>query len=64
MLDCLERALKDVQDALGDGGAMYPGRVPHAAALLAEYGPEFEEMEEGAWRATRDIRALVQTLDR
>ena len=36
MLECLERALKDVQDALGGAGTMDPERVPDAAALLAD----------------------------
>jgi hypothetical protein len=41
---------------------MYPERVPDAAALLAEYGPAFEQMEEQAWKAVKDIRYSVQAL--
>jgi hypothetical protein len=64
MLKCLELALQHVQSALGDGGAMYPDRVPLAAALLAEYGPNFEKMEARTWEVARDIRALVETLEK
>lgn len=35
MVECLETALKDVQNALGNGGSMYPDKVPAAGALLA-----------------------------
>ena len=62
MLKCLEDAFRDVQNALGDGGAMFPQNVPNAAALLAEYGPEFERMEERASEAAREIRDLVKEL--
>ncbi len=63
MLDCLEKALQDVQDTLGIGGLMKPENIPPAAALLAEYGAAFEELEARAtqeWKATRD---LVQQLE-
>ncbi|RII31534.1 MAG: hypothetical protein CXR30_01585 [Geobacter sp.] len=62
MLKCLEDALRDVQDTLGNGGAMYPQNVPDAAALLAEYGPEFERMEERATEAAMEIRDLAKDL--
>ncbi len=62
MLRCLEGALKDIQNALGGGGSMYPEKVPDAAALLAEYGPEFEKMEEQSVEAVKDIRELVKEL--
>ena len=62
MVDCLERALGDVQNALGDGGLMHPDKVPNAATLLAEYGPEFERMEERAAKAVKEIRDLVSEL--
>lgn len=62
MLHCLDTALKDVQNALGDGGAMYPEKVPNAAALLAEYGSEFESMEEQAAEAVKEIREVVKAL--
>lgn len=62
MLKCLENALKDVQNSLGWGGAMFPENVAKAAALLAEYGPEFERTEEGASEAVREIRDLVKGL--
>jgi hypothetical protein len=62
MLDCLEGALNDVQNALGVGGSMYPEKIPEACALLAEYGPEFEKMEERAIEAVRGIRELVKEL--
>lgn len=64
MVECLEAALKDVQNALGSGGSMYPDKVPAAAALLAEYGPEFDAMEDRASEAAREIRDLVGELDR
>jgi hypothetical protein len=63
ILTCLEGALKDVQNALGDGGSMYPDKVPVAAALLAEYGPEFEKSEELAAEAVKGIRELVKSLE-
>lgn len=62
MLDCLVTALKGVQNALGNGGVMHPENVPNAAALLAEYGPEFERIEEQAAEAVKDIRELVKEL--
>jgi hypothetical protein len=46
MLNCLESAFNDVQNALGDGGLMYPENVPAAASLLVEYSREFEKIEE------------------
>lgn len=63
MLECLVSALKDVQNALGDGGTMHPENVATAAALLAEYGPEFERTEEQAAQAVKDIRELVKELE-
>lgn len=63
MLDCLERALKDVQNSLGTGGSMYPENVPAAAALLADYGPHFQKMEDQATEVATDIRKVVQELD-
>jgi hypothetical protein len=62
MLKCLEDALRDVQDALGDGGAMFPQNVPNAASLLSEYGPEFERMEKRASDAVKEMSDLVQAL--
>ena len=63
MLKCLEGALKDVQNALGDGGSMRPENVPAAGALLAAYGPEFEAMEDQASEAVREIQRLVMSLN-
>ena len=63
IMDCLELALREVQDALGTGGAMYPERVPIAADLLVQYGPMFLDMEERAAEATKVIRALVSELE-
>jgi hypothetical protein len=63
MLTCLEKSLRDVQDALGNGGAMYPQNVPAASALLAEYGHHFERTEEQAAAAIKEIRETVSTLD-
>ena len=63
MLDCLEKALKDVQNALGVGRSMHSDNVPAAAALLAEYGPEFEQMEEQAGAAVKETRALAAELE-
>jgi hypothetical protein len=42
---------------------VYPENVPYAAALLAEYGPEFEKSEEQAAAAVKEIRELVKALD-
>jgi len=64
MLKCLEDALKDVQNALGEGGAMFPQNVPNAAALLAEYGPEFERMKDRASDAVKEMRDLVKELEK
>jgi len=63
MLECLEGALRDVQHALGNGGAMYPEKVPVAARLLGDYGAEFEPMEYRAVEAVEDIRKLVAELE-
>ena len=60
MLTCLENALKDVQNALGDSGAMFPENVPNAARLLSEYGPEFEKMEKSAAEAVEEMSKLVE----
>ena len=62
MLKCLEDALRDVQNVLGHGGAMFPKNIPNAAALLSEYGPEFEKMEESASEAVKEARDLVKEL--
>jgi len=62
MLTCLVDALRDVQNTLGDDGAMHPENVPKAAALLAKYGPEFERTEEQATQAVKEIRELVNEL--
>jgi len=62
MLDCLTAALKDVQDALGTGGAMYPQNVPSAAALLGQLGPAFSDMEELASDGVRDLRSVIEEL--
>lgn len=62
MLNCLDCALKDVQNTLGNGGAMYLQNVPHAAALLAEYGPQFEDMEKQAAETVEEIRTLAKAL--
>ena len=64
MLKCLEDALRDVQNALGNGGAMFPQNVPNAAGLLAEYGQEFERMEERASEAVKETRDLVRELSK
>jgi len=63
MLHCLEEALKEVQNALGVGGSMLPENIPEACTVLAEYGPEFEKMEERAAKAIKDIRKLVKELE-
>jgi hypothetical protein len=63
MLNCLTSALKDVQNALGDNGTMVTENIPKAAALLVEYGREFEMTEEIAQKAVKDIRELVKQLD-
>lgn len=62
MLECLTGALKDVQDALGTGGAMYPQNVPAAAALLGTLGPPFSDMEELASDSARDLRSVIEEL--
>jgi hypothetical protein len=62
MLECLESALKDVQNALGPGAAMFPENVTAAAMLLSEYGPAFEAMEERAVAGIKEIRQLAAEL--
>jgi hypothetical protein len=62
MLDCLEDALKDVQNELGESGAMFPQDVPKAAALLAEHAREFGMMEDTASEAVSMTRDLVKEL--
>lgn len=62
MLTCLKEALTDVQNALGEGGAMYPENVPQAASLLSQYGRQFEMMEEQASDAMTAMTELVQEL--
>lgn len=62
MLSCLEKALHDVQDTLGEGGSMKGENIPPAAALLAEYGAAFEAMEAQATKAWKETRDLAQQL--
>ena len=59
MVNCLNLALNDVQNALGDRGAMYPKNVPMAAALLAEYAERFETLEKSAGNAEDEIRKAI-----
>jgi hypothetical protein len=42
---------------------MAPEKVPAAAALLAEYGSVFEQLEDRAWEAAKEVRALVKALE-
>jgi hypothetical protein len=63
MLECLEWALRDIQNALGVGGSMYPQNIPDACALLGQYGPEFDILEEQAALAVKDIRELAKDLE-
>lgn len=60
----LERALEDVQNALGPAGSMYPKNIPHACTLLAEYGPHFSKMEVQAVVALDYIQELENELTR
>ena len=62
ILDCLETALREVQNALGDQGAMYEQNVPKAAALLAEYAQKFEALERPARSAAHDMESIVAML--
>jgi hypothetical protein len=62
MLECLIKALGDVQNALGEGGLMHPEKVPDAAALLNEYGSVFEKMEEQSTIAVKNIQEVVEAL--
>lgn len=63
MLDCLDRALNEVQNALGANGAMYPENVPVAARLLAEYAEVFEALETPARTAADDIQKMIRELE-
>jgi len=63
MLKCLVVALTDVQDALGEDGGMRPANMRAAAALLAEYGPAFEIMEEQAAEAVKELRESATGLE-
>ena len=56
MLTCLEDVLNDVQNALGNGGSMYPENIPVATALLLEYRLEFPKSEARAAEAAKGIR--------
>lgn len=62
MLRLLGDALRDVQDALGPGGAMLPENIPAAVTLLGEYGPAFEEIEDRSAALVREIRAVAAEL--
>lgn len=62
MLECLELALQDVQNTLGNGGAAYPENIPAAAALLRQYGLEFAKMEDHAVAAIKIIQEAVDEL--
>jgi hypothetical protein len=62
MLQCLEKALREVQDALGPGATMSTQNVPAAAALLAKYGPAFDETERKADKAVEAVGKLVKDL--
>jgi len=42
---------------------MYSQNVPATAALLAEYGPHFEHMEELSGKAIKEIRETISKLD-
>ena len=59
MVNCLKLALTDVQNTLGDKGAMYPENVPKAAALLAEYAEKFETLEKSAGNAEDEIKKAI-----
>jgi len=63
MLNCLEEALKDIQNTLGIAGSMHPEKIPDACTLLAEYGPHFSEMEVRAAVALYDIQKLIDELE-
>jgi hypothetical protein len=62
MLSCLVNALKDVQNALGIGGVMYPENVPKAASLLSSYASEFERMEVQSTIAIKTMHELINEL--
>ncbi|HYW10213.1 MAG TPA: hypothetical protein VE913_24825 [Longimicrobium sp.] len=62
MLQLLDDALRDVQGALGSGGAMLPENIPAAVALLGEYGPAFEEIEDRSGALVREIRSVTTEL--
>jgi hypothetical protein len=62
MLGYLEEALKDIQNALGTGGAMDAKKIPDAARLLGQYGPAFEKLENEAAAASREITESAQNL--
>jgi hypothetical protein len=59
MLRCVHDALKDVQDVLGTGGAMYPQNLPAAADLLSKYSTHFQQVEDRTAEAETVIREFL-----
>ncbi|KHE91838.1 MAG: hypothetical protein SCABRO_02418 [Candidatus Scalindua brodae] len=62
MVGCLKMALTDVQNALGDQGAMYPENVPKAAKLLAEYAARFEKLEKTTSSTEDELKKVIDDL--
>ena len=62
MLGYLEEALKDIQNALGTGNTMDAKKIPGAAPLLAQYGSEFEKLENEAATAAIELTEWAQNL--
>jgi uncharacterized phage infection (PIP) family protein YhgE len=62
MVTSLDDALQLVQDALGTGGAMYPENIPAAAEVLAALASAFEQIEQQATQALRDVQQSAASI--
>ena len=62
MVASLEQALMLVQNALGTSGAMYPQNLSAAADVLAAVGPAFEQIEQQASQALREVQQSAASL--
>lgn len=59
---CLDMALNEIQNSLGNKGVMHEENVPKAAALLDEYARAFAPLEASARTAANEVQELINTL--
>lgn len=64
MVSCLKDALNEVQYSLQKDGVMYPENIPEAAKLLSEYATKFEELENSAIQAEKEIKKVINELEK